>query len=421
MKNSKAQKTGENTNSSNGQSSTLGTSEIDLNDNLKEGSNKKYNINVNYISSRKKDEKLQILVIRKKRARTDYRTAEPNNDQVEHNQKENEFESEFFPNKKVKLDEEKITKDLEKIHIFNTSNRLNQEKPDNELTNENFHKKADKTNKRAFRIFSENNLLKPNSSDKNFNISIEDRKLKDIYKNYYPIIKDEDENKNGSIVENISYKGSLFSNATNNLKKSNISQTQEKMHSDLTECRQLKFMERRALLSRETLVNFKNTYERIFGEAKFFRPQNKDHEMIIINDNTKLSKEQINEFLKESHDTRNLTCEIFEIDKKCITDGITYEQCLKLIQDQDLVSEVLSESDDNREDDYDSNVEDNPNNDYPDEFSDEEDEQDDEYNFMFNPKMKNNPYMQTLNKAKKNMDKYYKNGENSDDSNNEYY
>jgi hypothetical protein len=239
-------------------------------------------------------------------------------------------------------------------------------------------KKESKKVNKTFKIFSEQNFLDNN------NLKNIQPQLNNIYKNYYPQqIKEE-----------------FFKKEKNE----KINKDLDKSLDNLKQCRQLKFLEKRKLLTREKLnrqfQEYKTQYEKLFGTADLSKPT-VNNQFVILNNKRKLNKEEINNFLGKISNDNEMECEIYEINKADVNKDTRPDDLLSLIKQEQ--NQLLTESEDKSDEelDIDSNCENNPNNEYPDEESYSEE---DEYE-LYNSSDQTNTYKSQLKRAEQRMNK----------------
>jgi hypothetical protein len=161
-------------------------------------------------------------------------------------------------------------------------------------------------------------------------------------------------------------------------KKEYINTELNKNIQDYDECRKLKLMEKRNMLNSSDVHELRNTYNKFFGEAKFFK--NRGDRMIIVNEDA-FTDEQIHQF-KDLCEKEDIECRFSEVMRN---EGESIEGILDKYKEEEgyLTDEKESEE---SICDSDSNREDHPDNDYPDE------ESDDEYDDCYNTHVRKNDY-----------------------------
>ena len=177
-----------------------------------------------------------------------------------------------------------------------------------------------------------------------------------IYNNYYPL----------EVPDDYSSK----------FKHENLASKIENTRRQISECRQLKFMEKRKLLSKENLSKefseIKSNYKKIFGEDFKIIKENDEDKMIIVNSNP-VDKREIEAFFDTNMKIKP-ELQIYEcsntFNESDILNFVLQKENENIVQE----GELESDSDYNQDIDYDSNREDNSCNDYPDEGDDYDDE-----------------------------------------------
>jgi len=176
----------------------------------------------------------------------------------------------------------------------------------------------------------------------------------DLYKNYYPI--------------------EIPSDYSTKIKKDDYESKIEESRKQISECRQLKFLERRKLLNKDILNDFsaiQHNYNKLFGDFKIINEVKEKDKIIIVNRNLS-DKKAIEEFF-ETNMKEKPEMQVYEC-----SDNFNDSDIMNLVIQNERENVVLdgelgSESDYNPLLDYDSNREDNIHNDYPDEIEDDDD------------------------------------------------
>lgn len=322
--------------------------------------NRKYKINPGNIQKRNQiqeikpidfieyTKKSQIIVISRKREREgDSKKIHINNSIRELDKNKiliSKDELTFNPHKKFKIDKI-INNDISyKLDNLNINNQ--QSKPVTILDN---HSEIIIKN-RNYKNFNESKCKIYSTHDV----------VKNIYHNYYP----------SEIPDDYSLK----------LKQNNFDTILEDKRTHISERRQLKFMEKRKISSRQNISNdfsdIKKNYNKVFGEDFHIINEKNEDKMIIVNRNP-IDKKEIEAFFETN--LQNMPeLQIYEcsnnFNESDILNFVIQKENEKIVLD----GELDSDSEYNQEIDYDSNREDNSCNDYPDEGDDFDD--DDYYN-----------------------------------------
>jgi hypothetical protein len=365
------------------------TKKLKYNVNLKniERINKSVENNLNSKSPSSKitsTSKAQVIVISRKRQREDD-TENEIKDLM--NSKLTNFDNQTNPYKKIKLDLSSSESITESDKLLSLSQKLTNLNLNLNFTDHTLNRQdSTNTNKikdRNIKIFSSK------ANDKCTLCNHDDgykHNEDSIYRNFYPTL-------------------TTTNSLTSNLTSDSHAQSIEKTSTQFSQVRQLKFLEKRNLLSRNLLSTefggeIKNLYTKLHGECKVV---NNTKDKIVILNPKPMTEQEIQNLINSQTDKKDMSYFVMDIDtEKCKNDDEIMRQVN--IYEENLVADAnLSEdSRENPELDYDSNREDNSCNDYPDE-EDSEDEYD-HYNTNSNSK---SDYYTSIRIAEKKLNKAF--------------